>query len=132
MSGSLELALDEREVEVEEVQALGVAPPLEHLVEESPQRRAGDRSTAESRHDVVHLHREAPSCVAGVLADDAAGPDRERLLHDDHPLRVAQRLAHLIDGPRAEAGDAQRTDRDTFTTQAVDDLLDRAEHRTEG
>ena len=95
------------------------------------QRRAGDRPAAEPRHHVVHLDRQPAGRVPGVLADDPARAHGERLLQDDHPAGVLQRLAHLGDRPRPEAGDAQGADRRPFVPQGVHDLLDGAQHRPE-
>ena len=60
-----------------------------------------------------------------------AGADGERLLHHHHPLRLGQRVAHLVERERAEALEGDGADRDALVAHLVDHVLDRAQHRAE-
>ena len=86
-----ELALDEVAVEVEEVQPVRLEPPVEDVGEQRAQRALRDRPAAEAGDDVVDGSVDAREREPDVLADDPADADRERLLDDDDPPRVAQR-----------------------------------------
>jgi hypothetical protein len=68
------------------------------------QRALGDRAAAEAGDRVVNARRQRGERQADVLADDSARADRERLLDDDDPLRVAERLPDLVERIRLLQG----------------------------
>ena len=122
-----QLAVDQRAVEVEEGQrrqpVRAPQQPGEGLLR--------DRAAAEPGDHVVDERREPGQGEPDVLPDDPPEADRERLLDDDHPGRGAERGAQLLERERPEALDPDGADLDAAVAQLVDDLLDRAEHRSE-
>ena len=91
-----ELPFDEVGAQVEEAQ--GAEPAGERVPEDPLQRRARDRAPAEPGHHAVDGDRKAAERQPHVLLDDAAEPDRERLLHHDHPAGARERGADLVRG----------------------------------
>ena len=99
---ALELALDERAVEVEEGQRLQRAG--ERVARTAAQRGLRDRPPAEAGDDVVDLARGCrPGPARTFGRDDPADADRERLLEHDDPPGAGQRGPHLVQRERAEA-----------------------------
>src|SRR5512132_3868882 len=121
--GSLELALDQIGLQVEETER----PELVATgsFEQVPQRLAGDRAPTEPGD-----HRAAASVAVRqrfvyVGGDDPAAPDRQRLLEDHHAAGAGKRLADLVEREGAERLDAEGADPDAGVAQVVDHRLDR-------
>jgi len=128
---ALQLALDQRPVQVEEREPVRLQPSPEDVPEERQQRPPGDGTATEPRDDVVHVRRQARQREPYVLTDDPTDADGERTLDDDYLPCVRRGVAHLFEGVWAEALDSQRAYARPLLVQLVDDLLDRAQHRPE-
>jgi hypothetical protein len=108
-----------------------VEPVCEGILDHLSDHRPGDRAAAQPDDDVEDDGRRAREREPRVLPHDSPDADREGSLDHDDPPDALESTAHLLGGPRTEAGDRQDPDGVALAAKLVDDHLDGADLRAE-